>query len=169
LLLPSVAWAQQYTGGPSVRVITNVQVEFKWITNVVFFGKVEVFNNPDGTGTPVLTGPSIDALGNPIAAFTQDIIIPVGPPLAADTKYFFRVTATDPTHTFPDLVTPTPLPPFFTGAQVLTNVNPTSITSSSATIAWQANVIGFGQVAYGISSLSATVLLDCCLGVFGVC
>jgi hypothetical protein len=28
-LLPSKAWAPQYTGGPSVRVTPNVSVEFK--------------------------------------------------------------------------------------------------------------------------------------------
>ena len=79
LLLPSVAWAPQYTGGPSVRVTPNSQVEFKWITDVAWLGVVEVFNNPDGTGSPFLTRQSVDALGNPIAASNQDICcVPVG-------------------------------------------------------------------------------------------
>src|SRR5260370_30588423 len=55
LLLASEAWAAQFTGGPSIRVTPNVQVEFKWITDAAWVGKVEVFTNPHGTGTPVLT------------------------------------------------------------------------------------------------------------------
>ena len=58
----------------------------------------------------------MDASGEALAATHQAIIVPVGRALAAHTGYFFRVTATDPTGTFPDLVTPAPLPPFFTGA-----------------------------------------------------
>ena len=167
LLLASEAWAAQFTGGPSIRVTPNVQVEFKWITDAAWFGKVEVFNNPDGTGTPVLTQQSVDALGTPIAATQQVIVVDnvgqLGFPLAANTGYFFRVTATDPTRSNPDLIFPggifasTPLPPFFTGAQVITNVGVASITTSGATVAWQANVIGFGKVVYGPSSLSQTV------------
>jgi hypothetical protein len=83
---------------------------------VAWLGKVEVFDNPYGTGTPIVIRQNVDASGEAVAAPQQDIILPVGPALAAHTGYFFRVTATDPTGTFPDLVTPTPLPPFFTGA-----------------------------------------------------
>jgi hypothetical protein len=54
----------------------------------------------------------------------------------------------------PDIVTSTPLPPFFTGVQALRNVVATSITATSATIAWSADVIGFGKVIYGTSSLA---------------
>ena len=94
----------------------NVQVEFRWITDVAWFGKVEVFDNPYGTGAPIVTRQSVDASGGAVAATQQDIMVPVGPALTADTGYFFRVTATDPTGNDPDLVTPTPLPSFFTGA-----------------------------------------------------
>jgi hypothetical protein len=149
--------APQFTGGPSVRVNPDVSVEFKWITDVSWLGKVEVFNNPDGTGTPVVAVQVTDALGNPIAATQQVVTLNVVAPLTNDTGYFFKVTATDPTGSFPDLVTPTPLPPFFTGTQVLTNVHADSITTNSATIAWSANVIGFGKVVYGTSSLTQMV------------
>jgi hypothetical protein len=108
--------APRFTGGPSVRVTPDVSVEFLWITDVAWLGKVEVFDNPYGTGIPIVIKQSVDALGEAVAATHQDIIVPVGPALAAHTGYFFRVTATDPTGTFPDLVTPTPLPPFFTSA-----------------------------------------------------
>ena len=108
--------APQFTGGPSVTVTPNVQVEFRWITDVAWFGKVEVFDNPYGTGAPIVTRQSVDVSGEAVAATQQDIMLPVGPALTADTGYFFRVTATDPTGNNPDLVTPTPLPSFFTGA-----------------------------------------------------
>lgn len=160
LLLATQAWAPTFTAGPSVRVTPNVQVEFKWITDVAWLGKIEVFNNPDATSVPLLTAWVVDPLGNKIAATQQTLTLDcVGGAcaLAADTGYFFRVTAIDPTNTLGDLTTPTPLPPFFTGAQVLTNVQAESITNSSATIAWQANVIGFGKVAYGTSSFNQTV------------
>ena len=51
--------------GPSVRVNPNVQVEFKWRTDLELFGKVEVFDNSSGSGTPELTKRSEDAAGNP--------------------------------------------------------------------------------------------------------
>jgi len=97
-------------------VTPNVQVEFRWITDVAWFGKVEVFDNPYGTGAPIVTRQSVDVSGEAVAATQQDIMVPVGPAPTADTGYFFRVTATDPTGNDPDLVTPTPLPSFFTGA-----------------------------------------------------
>jgi hypothetical protein len=108
--------APRFTGGPSVTVTPNVQVEFRWITDVALLGKVEVFDNPYGAGTPIVIRQSVDASGEAVAATHHDIIVPVGRALATHTDYFFRVTATDPTGTFPDLVTPAPLPPFFTGA-----------------------------------------------------
>jgi len=152
LLLPAVAWAPVYSGGPSVRVTPNTQVEFTWQTDVSWYGKVEVFDNLDGTGRPVFAAAAVDGVGNPLAATQQDITAPVGPgaALTADTTYYFRVTATDPTGSFPDLVSPSspPLPSFFTGTQALSNVQVTpGITT--AHISWQANVIGFGQVQYG--------------------
>jgi len=108
--------APRFTGGPSVRVSPDVSVEFMWITDVAWLGKVEVFDNPYGMGTPIVTRQRMDASGEAVAATQQNIIVPVGRALAAHTGYFFRVTASDPTGTLPDLVTPTPLSPFFTGA-----------------------------------------------------
>ena len=108
--------APRFTGGPSVRVRPDVSVEFMWITDVAWLGKVEVFDNPYGAGTPIVIKQSVDASGKAVVATQQHITIPVGRALAAHTGYFFRLTATDPTGTFPDLVTPTPLPPFSTGA-----------------------------------------------------
>jgi len=108
--------APRFTGGPSVRVSPDVSVEFMWITDVAWLGKVEVFDNPYGMGTPIVTRQRMDASGEAVAATQQNIIVPVGRALAAHTGYFFRVTASDPTGILPDLVTPTPLSPFFTGA-----------------------------------------------------
>jgi hypothetical protein len=99
-----------------------------WITDVAWLGKVEVFDNPYGTGTPILTRQSVDASGEAVAATQQNIIVPVGRALATHTGYFFRVTATDPTGTLPDLVTPTPLSPFFTGAHAAKE-SPASLVS----------------------------------------
>ena len=157
LLLPAEAWALPFTGGPSVRVTPNVQVEFRWITDYAWYGKVEVFDNPDGTGTPVTGKQALDLGGLPLAATQQVVTIPVAGPFAPDTVYFFKVTATDPNQLNEDIVTPTPLPPLFTGAQVLSNVSVQSITTNSATIAWESNVIGLGKVAFGTSSFDQTV------------
>jgi hypothetical protein len=143
----------QFTGGPSVRVTPNVSVEFKWITDVSWLGKVEVFDNPDGTGTPILEQDSRDILNSPITSTQHTVDVTVTPPLAADTGYFFRVTATDPNNSLPPFSTPTPLPPFFTGTQAISNVHTESITTNSAVIAWEANVIGYGSVVYGTTAL----------------
>jgi hypothetical protein len=155
LIFPATAPATTcsicFTGGPSVRVTPNTQVEFKWTTDVAWFGKVEVFDNPDGTGTPVASFRAVDLSGQPVALQTQAITLPVGPALAIGTTYYFRVTSTDPTGTFPDLVMPSPLPPFFTGAQALSNVQVVPGTTT-AQVSWQGNVIGFGQVQYGTSA-----------------
>jgi hypothetical protein len=97
-------------------VTPNVQVVFRWITDVAWFGKVEVFDNPYGTGASIVTKRSVDPSGEAVAATHQDIMVPMGHALRADTSYFFRVSATDPTDNNPDLVTPTPLQSFFTGA-----------------------------------------------------
>src|SRR5262249_1622667 len=61
-------------------------------------------DNPYGTGAPIVTRQSVDPSGEAVAATQQDIKVPVGPALRADTGYFFRVTATDPTGNNPDLV-----------------------------------------------------------------
>jgi hypothetical protein len=140
-----------FNGGPSVRVTPNVQVEFKWITNVSWFGEVAVFDNADGTGAPVAGMRDEDALGNPIASTQHTATIDVVAPLSANTGYFFKVTATDPNNSFPPFSTPTPLPPFFTGAQTIGDVF-VDAHVDSAVISWNANVIGFGRVGYGIAS-----------------
>ena len=146
----------QFTGGPAVRVSPNASVEFKWITDVAWFGKVEVFNNTDGTGTPIIVVNAVDTNGLPLAATTQVVTVTVGQSLLANTGYFFRITATDPANNLPAIVTPSPLPPFFTGAQVIQSASASAITSSSATIAWQANVIGFGKATAATTSSQDT-------------
>lgn len=151
LLLPAPARAAQFVDGPSVRVDPNNQVEFKWQTDLAWFGRVEVFDNPEGSGTSIAVKRSEDEFDEPIVATVHTVTLAVPSPLEADTGYFFRVTATDPTGSDPDLVTPAPLPPFFTGAQMLLDVTVESITNESVTISWDANVIGFGSVVYGIS------------------
>jgi hypothetical protein len=62
-----------------VTVTPNVQVEFRWITDVAWFGKVEVFDNPYGTGAPIVTRQSVEASGEAVAATQQNIVVPVGP------------------------------------------------------------------------------------------
>lgn len=75
----------QFMIGPAVRVTPNVQVAFKWITDVAWFGKLEVFNDYSGSGAPVLTRRSEDAAGNPVAATQHEVTVPVAGPLAANT------------------------------------------------------------------------------------
>lgn len=147
----------QFTGGPSVRVTANASVEFKWLTDVAWFGRLEVFTTADGTGTPVLTKNCEDGGGSPLAATQQTLVVPVvGVGLQADTQYFFKVTAMDPTKTNPDLVTTTPLPPVFSGTQMISGVT-SSFTTNSATVAWQSNVEGLGKVTYGAGALNQSV------------
>ena len=55
----------------------NVQVVFRWITDVAWFGKVEVFDNPYGTGAPIVTKRSVDPSGEAVAATHQDIMVPM--------------------------------------------------------------------------------------------
>ena len=50
-------------------------------------------------------------------------------------------------------MTLTPLPPFFTGTQAISNVF-VAPDINSAVISWGANVIGFGSVLYGTTSLN---------------
>jgi hypothetical protein len=166
LVLPAVAYAPVFNGGPSLRVNPNVSVEFKWKTDVSWFGTVVIFDNPDGTGTPIAAAQSVDSLNNPIAATEQAVTFSVGPgtALADDTTYYFQITATDPTGSFPDLVTSTPLPSFFTGAQALSNLQ-VSAGTTSAQVSWQANVIGFGRVQYGLTSAYGQVPVEDALNV----
>jgi hypothetical protein len=150
LLFPAPAPAAQFVLGPSVRVNPNNQIEFEWITDVAWFGELATFDNPDATGTVVASLRDDDALGNPIASTHHTVTMDVSAPLAGDTGYFFKVTAIDPTGSTPRFSTPTPLPPFFTGAQTLSNVLVVP-GADSALISWDANVIGFGQVDYGLT------------------
>src|SRR5688572_15615165 len=54
-----------FTGGPSVRLlppnesIPFSRVEIRWIADFAGDGKVEVFDNPNGTGTPIDTKVSV--------------------------------------------------------------------------------------------------------------
>jgi hypothetical protein len=152
MLVPGVASAAQFLVGPSVRVTPNTQVEIKWTNDVAWFGKVEIFTSADGTGAPIAAHRAEDALGNPIVAATQTISFAVdGTVIAPNSTYYFRVTATDPTGSNGDDITPAPLPAFFTGAQALSDVQVTPGTTS-AVVSWQANVIGLGRVEYGLDT-----------------
>jgi hypothetical protein len=153
----STALAAQFLGGPSVRVNPGTSVEFKWITDVAWFGKVEIFSTADGSGTPLLTKRSEDIAATAIKATQQVISVDVGPVLADNTTYYVKVTATDPTGATADLISPAPLPPFFTGAQAVSNIQADLITTTSVTISWQANVIGYGNIAFGTTSLDQSV------------
>jgi hypothetical protein len=146
----------QFTGGPAVRVSPNVSIQFKWITDVSWFGKVDIFDNPDATGAPLVSAQATDAIGNPIIATQQIVTVNVGAPLANDTNYFFRVTATDPSNNLPPIVAPTPLPPVFTGVQAISNLAASAVTSNGATVSWGSNIIGFGRVAFGAPTPNQT-------------
>lgn len=155
LLLPFVLYAPEFVGGPSVRVNPNNSVEFKWRTDVSWYGAVTVFTNADGSGQ-VAARRSEDVGGIPLKSTDHVVTIPVLTPLTADTGYFFRITATDPTNSDPPFSTPVPLPPFFTGAQAIGDVF-VDPDFDRAVLSWPANVIGFGRVEYGISSLDNSV------------
>lgn len=144
----------QFTGGPSVRVNANTSVEIKWITDVAWLGKVEVFTDAGGITVPIVVKNAEDAGGNPIIATQQVVVIPVGPAMQANTAYFFKVTAMDPMQFNADIVSPTPLPMAFTGVQAISNVR-AAATTNSATIAWQSNVIGFGKSLYGSAAMQS--------------
>lgn len=148
LMLPISASAVQFLpgGGPSVRVTPNAAVEFKWITDVIWNGQVNIFDNRDGTGQPLKMIPT------PAASTTQDVDVAVGAaPLLPDTTLYFQVIAQDPGDPTSLIYSPqqgSPLPSFFTGAQALSDVQVNPGTTS-AQVSWEANVIGFGQVEYG--------------------
>ena len=145
--------AAAFTGGPSVRVSPNDKIEIRWTANFVGDGKVEIFDNPNG-GVP------IDGKTSP-AATGHMIEFTVGGLLQADQTYFFRVIHKDPTNSIPDLTNdPAPYPSFFTGAQAISNVHAESITTNSAVIVWDANVIGHGSVVYGTTALDQGPITD---------
>ena len=139
--------AAGFTGGPSVRVSPNIKVEIRWTANFVGDGVVEIFDNPNG-GVP------INVKASPVQGAGHTIDFTFGGVLHFDTTYFFRVIHKDPTNSVPDLTNdPAPYPPFFTGAQAISNVHTESITTNSAVILWEANVIGYGSVVYGTTAL----------------
>lgn len=142
-----------FTGGPSVRVSPNAKIEIRWIADFVGTALVELFNNPDATGTPVDSNTS-STLGN-----DHTIAFNVGGLVAANTKYYVRVTHRDPNGALPDLVNATPLPPVFTGAQAISDLH-TAPEITTAQIAWDANVIGTGAVMYGTTALDQGPIAD---------
>jgi len=153
VFFPSIS-AAAFTGGPSVRVSPNTNFEIRWTANFVGDGKVEIFDNPNG-GVP------IDAGGSAVSGTGHTIVFTVGGLLQADKTYFFRVIHKDPTNSVPDLTNdPAPYPPVFTGVQAISNVHTESITTNSAVILWEANVIGYGSVVYGIGALDQGPVTD---------
>jgi len=139
-----------FISGPSVRVSPNPPSEFnkfeiRWIADFVGDGDVRLFTNPDGTG-------EIDGKVTPGSANDHTVDFTVGGVLTPDTTYYFKVTHTDPTGARPDLTNePPPFPPVYTGVQAIGSVLVQPGTDS-ALISWDANVIGFGQVAFGITT-----------------
>jgi hypothetical protein len=152
ILMPATAWAVLFSAGPSVRVTPNTQVEFKWSTDVAWFGRVDVFDSPNATA-PIFTQWAVDQLGTRVGSLHPVVTIPVAGPITPDTTLYFQVTAVDPGDTSATISSPTAAPwtPFFTGAQALSNVQATPGTTS-AQISWQGNVIGLGRVEYGTST-----------------
>src|SRR5688572_30743713 len=141
-----------FTAGPSVRLIPPNEsipfsrVEIRWIADFVGDGKVDVFDNANGTGTPIDTKVS----GAP--ANDHTITFNVAGLVLADTTYFVKITHHDPNNSRPDLTNePAPFPLFFTGAQAIPHVAVGTGTDTVA-LGWDANVIGLGRVTYGTSS-----------------
>lgn len=83
----------------------------------------------------------------------------VGGVVAANTKYFFKVTHSDPNGNLPDLTSSTPLPPVFTGSQVISDLT-SAPQIDGAQISWDANVIGIGSVVYGTAALDQGPIAD---------
>jgi hypothetical protein len=134
-----------FTAGPSVRVNPNISVEIRWSADFVGAAKVEIFDNPDGNGSPIVTYTGLPANDQTITIYVDRLI-------KADTRYYFKVTHSD--NIRQDLTNgPAPYPPFFTGAQVISNVF-ADADVESAVISWDANVIGYGSVVYGTTALA---------------
>ena len=148
-----------FTRGPSVRVSPPSesrpysQVEIRWVADFVGDGTVELFDNPDGTGTPIDTKKAISPANDHTLAFN------VGGVVAPDTTYYFKVTHRDPNGALADLTNPTPLPPLFTGAQSIGDVF-VDAGVDRVRIFWDANVIGIGRVDYGTTSPNELSLED---------
>src|SRR5678816_264243 len=81
---PLVLAAPLLVGHPSLRVSANTQIEVKFITDVAWYAKVEVFTT-NTVGDPVLTKEDLDSGLNRVAATQHVIDIAVGPVLAPDT------------------------------------------------------------------------------------
>ena len=135
-----------FTGGPSVRVVPNAKIEIRYVADFAGDGTVELFDNPDGNGTP------IDGKQTGGSANDQTVEFNVGGLVVANTKYHVKVTHRDPNGNFPDCTNNTPLPPVFTGAQTLTDVRSSS-DITTAQVSWDGNVIGIGSVMYGTTAL----------------
>lgn len=141
--------------GPSVRVVEvggadgqeHTIVEIRWIAYpwAAGDGKVELFDNPNGTGTPIRTAVTV----SPALDHTLSFEVNIGFP--PDTTYYFKVTHHDPGGGLPDLTNFPPLPSFFTGRQQIGAVV-VEPGLDSARISWDANVIGLGRVGYGTAS-----------------
>lgn len=148
--------------GPSVRVVErggadgqeHTIVEIRWIDQWGSGdGKVELFDNPDGTGTPIRTAVTGDRAIDHTLSFEVDAVV------LPDTTYYFKVTHHDPNNNLPDLTNFPPLPSVFTGRQQIGAVV-VEPGLDSARISWDANVVGFGRVAYGIASPDEQVVGD---------
>jgi hypothetical protein len=70
---------------------------------------------------------------------------------ASAATYFFGISAVDPASSNPAVDTPTPLEPFFNGAQALKNLQVTA-DATSAEISWQGDAMGFGKLEFGTST-----------------
>ena len=140
-------------GGPSVRMISSNKLEIRWIADFVGDGRVDVFENPNGG--PTIYGGTTSSSNT---AHTFDVFI--GGVIRPDTTYYFKVTHTDPTGARVDLTNdPAPYPPFFTGAQQITNLRAVP-GINSAEVSWDANVIGTGSIVYGTTALDQGPLTD---------
>src|SRR5688572_27508189 len=126
-------WTMPFTGGPSVRVSPNAKIEIRWVADFVGNGKVELFDNPDGLGTP------IDSKQTGGSGNDQSAEFNVGGVVAANTKYHVRVTHSDANGALADLVNATPLPPVFTGAQTVSSLH-SAPEITGAQVSWDANV-----------------------------
>jgi hypothetical protein len=125
-------------------VSPNSNVEIRWSADFVGTAKVEAFDNPNGTGSPVAT------FTFAVPANEQTVNIGVGNLIKADTTYFFKVTHSD--NIRPGLTNdPAPFPPFFTGAQTIGNVF-VDAGMDRTRLLWDANVIGLGRVEYGTAA-----------------
>ncbi len=141
----------RFSGGPSARVTqpnesqTIGTVQVRWTADFVGSGKVEMFDNSAGIGTPIISDTTQSSGNDHVITFN------IGGVVSADTTYYFKVTHSDPAGNIPDLTNSAPLPPVFTGAQSIGNVF-VDAGMDRARIQWDANVIGTGRVEYGVNS-----------------